>query len=320
VTDISGRGVGLDVVRDNVARLSGRIEFYSELGKGSEFYLSLPLTLAATQGLLVRAGEHTYCIPLTSVEEVLALSEGDFGIAHGCLAVQRRKQMVRFAPLHEILTGQKSSAATDTCHAVVLALSEKRMALGVEALLGQAEVVIKGLTPGSPPLPFVAGATILADGRLVTVLEPSAIVNAGTALSSSSLTERATRRRATVLVADDSITTRTMLSSLLDRAGYRVLSAADGEAAFATLRREKVDLVVSDVEMPNLDGFGLVHKIRALAETAHLPAILITSLGSAEDRARGAEAGANSYIVKKDFDPSVFLTMVADFTAESLPR
>jgi two-component system chemotaxis sensor kinase CheA len=313
VTEISGRGVGLDVVRDSVARLGGRIEFFTDAGKGAQFKLCLPLTLAASRGLLVSAGKEVYCVPLTAVDEVVSIEPSQVGMAQGQLVLEWRRQAVSFIQLQDLLTSRPAVRPETKLFAIVIAISDRRLALGVEELMGQEEVVVKGLAPGTPHLPFVAGATSLADGRLVTVLEPSALVDAAAKSSAVGRMSRQSERPATVLVADDSLTTRMMISSVLDRAGYRTLLAQDGANAYRILMQEKVDLVVSDVEMPVLDGFSLVRQIRGSPSLASLPVILVTSLGSGEDRARGAEAGADGYVVKKDFDPGAFLSMVVDF-------
>jgi two-component system chemotaxis sensor kinase CheA len=315
VTNISGRGVGLDVVRENVARLGGRIEFFTEPGKGTQFNLNLPLTLTASRGLMVTAGKHTFCIPLTAVEEVVAVEPKEVGAANGRLAVQWRHQAVTFVRLSDLLTGKPGSRPLNRCPTVILAVSDRRLGLAVDELLGQEEVVVKGLAVGTPALPFVAGATSLADGRLVTVLEPNALVVAAT--GTTALLERGSTRSApTVLVADDALTSRTMVASVLERAGYRTFLAHDGESALTILARERIDLVVSDVEMPVLDGLGLVRRMRVSERHASVPVLLLTSLDGAADRARGAEAGANGYLVKHSFDPGSFLSMVADLVSD----
>ncbi len=317
VTETSGRGVGLDVVRENVARLGGRIEFYSDKGKGTEFILSLPLTLAAARGLFVNAGRNTYCIPLTNVDEAIAVDPKELGMAQGKLFLQLRRQAVPYVGLEDLLTGRPASRPERRSYAVIVALSDRRLALGVDELIGQEEVVVKALAPGTPKIPLVAGGTSLADGRLVTVLEPAALVDQASGTGVRAAAESSKAQLSTVLVADDALTTRTMISSVLERAGYRTLTAPDGEAAYALAVREKVDLVVSDVEMPGLDGLGLCRRIRSTQQIALTPVILITSLGDAEDLNRGAMSGASAYIVKKDFDPSEFLEMVSDFVGQS---
>lgn len=319
VTELSGRGVGLDVVAENVATLGGRIEFYSEVGKGTQFTLILPLTIAASSGLLVRKGKHIYCLPLTAVEEVISLTPAEVGYSHGRLAIKRRNQTLSFFPLDDLLASQPCRRPDDPGFAIILAISDRRLALGVDTLLGQEELVVKSVVVGTPHLRFVTGASNLADGRLVAVLDPVQLMEAATS-SSQAKASGPRGQKKTVLVADDSLTSRTLVSSVLEQAGYRVILAYDGDNAFQLLQGHAVDLVVSDVEMPVLDGYGLVKRIRASAATSSLPAILITSLSAPEDRARGAEAGANAYIVKSEFNPPTFLGMVADLLGHSKAR
>ena len=314
VTEISGRGVGLDVVRENVAALGGRIEFFSTPGNGAEFRLSIPLTLATSRGLVVRAGTGTFCLPLNAVEEVFVVETASIGVAQGQLAIPWRHQAVTLVPLADLLEGRPSQRPNRAVHAVLLALSDRRLALGVEALEGQEEIVVKALAPGTPRLPLVAGVSSLADGRLVTVLEPSALFAAAAALRGLS-DRRAEGTRAVILVVDDSLTSRTLMASVLERAGYQTLLAPDGAAALALLASRTVDLVLTDVEMPVLNGLGLVEQLRARPQTARLPVILLTSLGSAQDRARGAASGADAYLVKKEFEAAQLLTLVSALLA-----
>jgi two-component system chemotaxis sensor kinase CheA len=310
VTETSGRGVGLDVVRENVQQLGGHVEVRSEAGHGTEFLLSMPLSLATSRGLLVEVGTDVYCLPLEAVEEVIAYQASDLGVSQGRFVLQRRGQPLVFAPLATLLAAGTAAPAKHGGYAIVLSVLERRVALGAERLLGQEETVVKSLAPGTPRLEFVSGATTLADGRVATLLEPIALVEA----TLRSTAAGAAADRGTVLVADDSLTSRALMAATLERAGYRTLVECDAPAALATLQRERVDLVISDVEMPGaIDGIGLVREIRGNARLRHTPVILVTSLGAAEDRARGAQAGANAYVVKKDFDPVHLVQLVADY-------
>ncbi len=310
VTETSGRGVGLDVVRENLQQLGGHVEVHSEAGKGTEFLLSMPLSLATSRGLFVEVGTEVYCLPLEAVEEVVAVQPSDLGVSQGRFVLQRRGEPLVFAPLATLIANGSAATARRGGYAIVLNVLERRVALGAEQLLGQEETVVKSLSPGTPRLEFVAGATTLADGRVATLLDPNALVEA--ALRSTAA--GATVERGTVLVADDSLTSRALIAATLERAGYRTLVECDAPAALATLQRERVDLVIADVEMPGaIDGIGLVREIRASPRLKHMPVILVTSLGAAEDRARGAQAGANAYVVKKDFDPAHLLQLAADY-------
>ncbi|MFN7134034.1 MAG: response regulator, partial [Myxococcales bacterium] len=310
VTATSGRGVGLDVVRENLIKLGGRLDVRTRPGEGTAFQLSLPLTLAASRGLLVGASRQIYCLPASAVDEVLAFEPQQVAPTQSQLAIERRGQALSFYRLDDLLAGRPIARPTRHGFAVVLAVSDKRLALGVDELLGQEEVVVKGLAPGTPRLPLVSGATSLADGRLVTVLDPAALFAASQA-SRAAVSARP-MRKATVLVVDDALTSRTLLASVLERAGLQTVLAPDGEAALHALAAGGIDLVVTDLEMPNLDGLGLVRRIRASPAWSALPVVMVTSLGSPEDRARGAEAGADAYVVKRDFDPAKFVQLVVD--------
>lgn len=312
VTQVSGRGVGLDVVRENIARLGGKVEFYSELGRGTRFNLILPLTLATSSGLMVRAGSSTFAIPLSAVEEVDAIEPHEIGSPQGRLAISRRRQTVTYVPLASLVAGAPARAPEGHGFVVVLALSDRRVAVGVDLVLGQEEMVVKGLVSGTPRIRFIAGATSLADGQLVSVLDPGELMEAVAGAVAAPVGFGGRRERPTVLVAEDSLTSRTMIASVLEQAGYRAITAYDGENALEQLRQAQVDLLVSDVEMPHLTGFELVRALRALPGHAATPAVLLTSLGAPEDRARGAEAGANAHLVKQSFDPQAFLALVAE--------
>lgn len=314
VTSTSGRGVGLDVVRENLVKLGGRLEVRTFTGRGTRFQLSLPLTLAASRGLLVEASRQLYCLPAGAVDEVLTVEPQEIGAAQGQLVLERRGRALPFYRLDDLLAGRPLSRPARHGFALVIVASDKRLVLGVDELHGQEEVVVKGLAPGTPRLPLVSGATTLADGRLVTVLDPAALFFA--AQGSRAAKSGPAGRKATVLVVDDALTSRTLLASVLERAGMQTVLAADGEAALASLTSGDIDLVVTDLEMPNLDGIGLVRRIRAHPQWSTLPVVMVSSLGSAEDRARGAEAGADAYVVKRDFDPAKFVELVRTWLGE----
>ncbi|HXN40157.1 MAG TPA: ATP-binding protein, partial [Myxococcaceae bacterium] len=159
VTELSGRGVGLDVVRESVERAGGRIDSYSQPGHGTQFKLILPLTIASSRGLMVWAGKEAYCLPLMLVDEVVSIEPSAVGVARGQLAIQWRGQAVTFVSLKDLLAHRPSERPKSHCFAVVLALADRRLAVGVDELLGEEEIVVKGLAPGTPKLPFVAGAT-----------------------------------------------------------------------------------------------------------------------------------------------------------------
>ncbi|MCC6806416.1 MAG: hybrid sensor histidine kinase/response regulator [Deltaproteobacteria bacterium] len=313
VTDISGRGVGLDVVKQNIGRLGGVIELASELGKSTMFSISVPLTLATAQGLLVSLRSETYALPLNSVERILRFSPSDLAMVRGKSNIRLDGRLVPFVALAEVLNIPQKGLATDAqgmFSAVVVGAVEKRVAFAVDAVLEEQEIVTKALGKPLVRVKNVAGATILGDGSVVVLLNPNDLVRTAFGESIKSPELHAEGERSTVLVADDTITTRTLQKSLLEMAGFRVITAKDGEEAFQLLQQEAVQVLVTDVQMPRLDGFDLTARVRNDARFRNLPVILVTSLGSEADKARGIEVGADAYIVKKEYEKGKILEVI----------
>jgi two-component system, chemotaxis family, sensor kinase CheA len=197
---------------------------------------------------------------------------------------------------------------------VVIGTRDRRLALGIHQVLGEAEVLVKPLRPPLRRVRNVAGATVLGSGRVVVILNTTDLLKSAVTASRRTraldATPNAKLKQHSILVAEDSITSRMLLKHILDSAGYNVKTAVDGLDALSILRAEPVDLVVSDVEMPRLNGFGLTTAIRGDKRLAEIPVILVTALASREDREGGIDAGANAYLVKSDFDQSNLLDTV----------
>jgi two-component system, chemotaxis family, sensor kinase CheA len=315
VTGLSGRGVGLDVVREHVERLHGTITVDTEIGRGTSFRLELPLTVATTLCLLVGAAGRPFGLPVTNVVRIERVGDQGTGSVGGSPVLLVDGRPIPLASAAGLL-GLRQPAGPDAGTVVVVGSAERRTAVTVDSLLGVQEVVIKPL-----PWPFArvrgtAGATTLASGEVVMILNAADLTRPGHPTGPSVATrepsaEAATpHRQATVLVVDDSAVTRTLEKGILEAAGYRVRVAADGAAALDLLRREPSDLVVTDVEMPGLDGFSLTARIRADDGLRDLPVVLVTSLDSEDDRHRGVEVGADAYIVKGAFDQDRLLETV----------
>jgi len=321
ITDISGRGVGLDVVRRNVEALHGRIDVDSALSQGTTFTLTLPLTLTSSRGLLVRVSDELFVIPHNAIErimfvrpeEVLPLEGHDAVLYEG-----RPLTVVRLGDVLELsrVDGQQGEIRVPV---VILAAAERRMAFAVDALAGEQEVVIKGLGKQLLRVGGIAGATVMGNGEVVLILNVADLIKLGlrgerrsvlaTLTKTTSTVETSARRR--ILVVDDSITTRTLEKNILEAAGYTVQLATDGQEALNTIAAEGApNLIVSDVVMPRLDGFELTHHIRENPNLANVPVILVTSLDSAEDKARGIEVGADAYITKSTFDQNNLLETI----------
>lgn len=325
ITDLSGRGVGMDVVRANVDRLKGSIKVDSVPAQGTCFRIRLPLTLATMRVLIVGSGGYAYAIPVESVHTAKLVAAEEVFPIEGRDAMSLDGQPVSLVPLADLLVvrrkrqarppaaGQTSAdEAARPC--VILTDGAERVGFFVDALLDEQEVVLKPHRQALGRIPNVAGSTILGTGEVCIVLNPYDLIRSAAnrtdllALDRQAEAQDATDgRQRVILLAEDSITTRTQEKRILENAGYAVVTAVDGADALNRLSRRKVDALVSDVEMPNLDGFKLTEAVRRHAKYKDLPVILVTSLSRDEDRRRGMEAGANAYLTKPTFDQKVLL-------------
>lgn len=325
VTDVSGRGVGLDAVRAAVEALRGRVSVSSQPGAGSTFRLVVPLTLAVLPCLHVAAGDERYAIPahaaITLVEDPPAAKVA----LEGRSAMWVGGDVVPLADLAAVVGAPRPSGASGP--AVVLdAGAAGRCALRVDEVFARRDVTVVELGGLVPRSGLVSGASIEPDGAVVLVLDATALVEraaaagrdeaapAGAPPSDEPAEARradVTQERLDVLVVDDALTVRELQRSILERAGYEVRVASDGREALARLAERRADVVVTDVEMPGLDGLALTRAIRADAGLASTPVLMVTSKASDEDRRAGLEAGADAYLVKQDFDEARLLEAVA---------
>jgi two-component system chemotaxis sensor kinase CheA len=319
ITDISGRGVGMDVARTNIVELGGQIQVDSRLGAGTTFTLVLPLTLVTTRVLLVDVGEHTFALPASGCQgSTWAYTENVKTIEGRALLPYdgRLASLLRLADLLDV-GGALPFTSRRRQPAIVIGTSQRPLALLVDGLLDEREVVVKPLGPLMEKQRRFSGAIQLGDGRLILLLNPVALaqVARGMALATTVVKHDETRRHSRLLVADDSFTTRELIRTILQSAGYDVTTAVDGFDALDKLRAASYDLVVSDVEMPRVDGFQLTSHIRNDLGLTDLPVIIVTSLASEAHRRRGLEVGAQAYIVKSQFNQSNLLETVQQLLA-----
>lgn len=324
VTDISGRGLGLAIVQERVEKLGGNIlPVETAPNIGTSFRILLPVTLATFRGILVRAAEQLFIIPASNVERVMRINRDEIKTVENRETVKLNGRIVSFVQLDDVLelprrerpNGGSRKADSKLLPVLVLGAAEKRIAFGVEEILHEQEVLVKGLGRQLSRVRNIAGATILGSGKVVPILNVSDLMksaarNASAPVRAVAAAEEADAERKSILVAEDSITSRTLLKNILASAGYQVKTAVDGADAFAALKTENFDLVVSDVDMPRMNGFDLTSKIRSDREFSELPVVLVTSLESREHKERGIDAGANAYIVKSSFDQSNLLEVV----------
>jgi two-component system chemotaxis sensor kinase CheA len=322
-TMTSGRGVGLDIVRSAMMGIRGSVEVTWEPGRGTTFTLRCPPALATIRALLVGVGSQVLALPSGEVERVVRVTPADVRRAQGGEVLLVAGRPVPLLPLAHVLPGLPARPITGATPAVVLRVGERRLAAVVDELIGEQEVVLRPLGTGTRPLPLVSGAVLLASGRVALVLDPGAVVAAslGAAARAGAPLAAATPAcvRHTVLVVDDSITTRTLEQSILEAAGYDVVAAADGADAWKSLQERGADAVVADVDMPRMDGFALCEAIRGSKRFGKLPVVLVTALETPGHRERGLAVGADAYIGKSSFDQHHLLDTLAQLLGEDRP-
>jgi len=314
VTDVSGRGIGLAIVQEKVEQLGGSAHVSSTLGVGSSFELIVPATVASSRGVIVRVADRLFVLPTLHVDRVTRIDPATIATIENTDTVPMDGETVAFAFLHDVLALQRKPRGdeTDLLPVVVLMSGNDRIAFAVDWILGEQEVLVKGLGPQLESVRYVTGATVLESEKVALILHPPEVLRAathGTVQSTpvATVIEESVRRKKKILVAEDSITSRTLLKNILETTGYEVRTVVDGLEALSALMEEEFDLLISDVEMPRMNGFDLTARIRGDARHAELPVMLVTSLESREDRERGVDVGANAYITKGSFDQTTLL-------------
>jgi two-component system, chemotaxis family, sensor kinase CheA len=319
VTDVSGRGVGLDVVWANVERLKGSIQVESSTGQGCTLRICLPRTLAATRVLIVMADRRPYALPIEYVHTTRLVSPQEIFPIEGMDTIVVDGKPVSTAHLSTLLeitsraAAPKESGSPDpdmprSC--IILSIGHDQIGLFVDTLLDEQEVVVKPHSSILTRVRNVSGATILGTGEVCMVLNPLDLLQA-VRRRPAQMTREPMRpkpqQKHVILLVEDSMTTRTQEKRILESAGYEVVAAVDGVDALQKLSSRAFDAVVSDVEMPHMDGLTLSERIRREPKYNELPIILVTSLASEEDKRRGVEVGANAYIAKPTFDQRLLL-------------
>lgn len=312
VTQISGRGVGMDVVHEAIRAMRGTLNIRSRRLRGASFVIRLPFSLAVTQALLVRAGGEIYAIPMLSVEAISRLNEGEFDAYLRGEPVSHEYSGRRY-DLHSLaaLFGSGPQAVTGEDHtqrpaAVLCHSGEASASLQVDAVLGNQEIIVKPLGPQLHRVPGISGATVLGDGSVVVVLELAALVRNLASESQRHTEERTLRELGRVageaqvaaMVIDDSITMRKVTGRILERNGIRVAAAKDGVEAVAMLEANPPDLVVLDIEMPRMDGFEVLAHIRNQPHLRHLKVVMVTSRSGEKHRDRARTLGVDDYLIK----------------------
>jgi two-component system chemotaxis sensor kinase CheA len=308
ITQHAGRGIGLDVVREAVSRLRGEINIRTEKGNGTQLEIIVPVTLASLDALMVESASRMVAIPLDAVKRTLRIATEEIAESADGSSIVFDGKVVPFAPLERALSpGSAKRGGVRSWSTVIIEGANALAALGVERLRGTQNLMLRPLPELAPSDPIVAGASFDAEGHPQLVLDPEGLIEHVRRVRPAASTAQS---RAPILIIDDSLTTRMLEQSILETAGYEVELATSGEEALERAGKRRYALFLVDVEMPGMDGFTFIERTRSDPALRDVPAVLVTSRASPEDRQRGVDAGARAYIVKGEFDQTELLEQI----------
>ena len=310
ITEISGRGLGMAIVAEKICNLGGVISVDSTEGKGTSFSIKIPQTIATFRGLLVTSCEHQFLVPSIFIEKVIGVSDGDVINSGHRASVIISGDHVGLMDLGSSL-GLSDFDKSDSRikPALILNSNNKRMAFKVDKIIEEIEGIVKPLGKQLKKVKKITGVTMVGNGVLIPVINVSELIEGATGgeqggLSTNAKLSSTLDQKQRILIVEDSITVRSMLKSIVESAGYETVVAVDGVDAYSKLQEDTFDAVVTDIEMPNMNGFELTSKIKGDSRYSEIPVILVTTLESPKDMQRGMDAGANAYIVKGSFEKS----------------
>ncbi|MEE8319263.1 MAG: response regulator [bacterium] len=310
ITDLSGRGLGLSIVLEKVENLGGEVTLESNTERGTTFTIRLPVSIATFRGILVRSAGQVFVIPISNVLRVLSVDIDTIKTVENretILMDNNPVSLVRLDYTLELSRDGSEELPSDHLPIVVISAAETRIAFVVDEVINEQEILTKGLGKHISRVRNVSGTTTLGTDQVVPILNPSDLIKSAIVVQDASvgivdaMKKEETARRS-VIVAEDSVTSRMLLRNILETAGYDVTTAVDGSEAFKMIKEGQFDIVVSDVDMPRMDGFELTEKLRNDEVLGEIPVVLVTSLEAREDKERGLEVGADAYIVKSSFD------------------
>jgi two-component system chemotaxis sensor kinase CheA len=309
ITEISGRGLGMAIVAEKISNLGGSVHVKSQEGKGTTFIIKIPQTIATFRALLVRCGEKRFLIPTLFIDKVVGVNPDDILTSGHRASLIVSGEHIGLVDLGLSLgLNETSSKNLKMLPALILNSNGRRMAFKVDEILEEIEGIIKPLGDQLKNVKKITGVTMVGNGILIPVVNVSELieyavggVNSGSdKIKAKGLTDQKQR----ILIVEDSITVRSMLKSIVESAGYETEVAVDGVDGYNKLTNGNFDAVVTDIEMPNMNGFELTSKIKGDKKFSDIPVILVTTLESQKDMQRGLEAGADAYIVKGSFEKS----------------
>jgi two-component system, chemotaxis family, sensor kinase CheA len=301
VSDVSGRGIGLDIVRKQIAELDGSVRMESASGQGTRFVLRVPISTAFAKALVFKSDKQLYALPASAVERIVYAGADEIEAAgHGQALVQDRSRIPIMSLQHVL--GLPTTNASGPMRVLLVLSGPPRVALEVDGLVGQRETLRRNLNAFCAESELVNGTAVIEGQKLVLFLNVAALSLRGLVAIDKPLPaprpKAAGRERGRILFVDDSELTRDMVVSLLQRGGFSVREAVDGSDAWEAIQRDPPDLVLTDLDMPVMDGFALVQRIRSVAALRELPVIVLSTRGAEQDKRRAMEAGADAYLVK----------------------
>jgi two-component system, chemotaxis family, sensor histidine kinase and response regulator WspE len=320
VTEISGRGVGLDIAKSMAQEVGGTVRAVSQVGKGTSFHFQLPLTLSVVRTLLVEISGNPYAIPLARIDHVLTIDRSEISDIESRQYFTMNQQNIGLIPAHQVLDLPHPTSNAEALFIVVISDQTNAYGLVVDQFLGERDLVVRPLDPRLGKVPDISATSLLGDGTPVLIVDVSDMVRSIDAILGNEklakvgikTTETTHDKRKKILVVDDSITVREMERKLLENRGYRVDIAVNGAEGWSAVRTNHYDLVISDVDMPKMNGIELVRQMKGHPRLHSVPIIIVSYRDREEDRLQGLEAGADYYLTKSSFHDETFVGAVMD--------
>ncbi len=319
ITDVSGRGVGMDIVKRKIEEeLKGSVKIESNLGKGVKYTLMLPLTLAIIRALLIKTGDRVFAIPTTALEETIKINQRKIQKIKGKEAFQLRGNFIPLVSLSNILGLEERGSVDGDISIVIINSGGRRIGFKVQDLIFEQQIVIKTLGNHLKKVTNIAGTTILGEGEIVLILHIPDLIKSAREIEGLKTwykkKKESKQSEVKILVVEDSLTTRELEKSIFEAAGYQVDLAINGQEALSLLDQKNYDLVVTDIQMPLMDGFELTKTIKENDELKQIPVVILTSLENDTEKQKGIEVGADAYIVKSTFDQASLLNTINRLT------
>lgn len=323
VTDVSGRGIGLDIVKQDITRLKGRVILDSRKNNGATFTLVLPLTIAIVHVLLAKVQEMLFAFPISSVAEIVKLNSDNLSSVGGRMAFSFREQSTPLVLLREVLglpnSGERKNMTEKAITVVVITSLDRQVGFIIDEVIDDEEVFVKSLGSHLGKIKNVSGAMVLATGEVGIVLDlEDLLAQSALSIKPSASEDRnaaRTQKEKRILVVEDAFSTRELEKSILETHGYLVDTAVDGLDALERITGNQYDLILSDIEMPRMDGFELCRTLKKSEGYKQIPFVMVTALQKEEDKRRGIEVGAAAYIVKSGFEQTNLLETIARLMA-----